>query len=70
MNQIYNKLIVTKVIPKKIEKIEETKSQVDELLGDLNPNYFKEVITLEEAKNRAMVSYIHAGGKFNFFNTY
>ena len=45
--QIYDKVTI-----KKVKKIEEHENQVDELLGDLNPKYFEEAITLKEAKER------------------
>ncbi len=65
MTQIYEKVMV-----KKVEKIEETESQDDELLGDLNPKYFEETIHLEEAKERIRASDIFAGSKFNFFSAF
>jgi mannose/fructose-specific phosphotransferase system component IIA len=65
MTQIYEKVMV-----KKVEKIEETESQDVELLGDLNPKYFEEVIRLEEAKERIRASDIFAGSKFNFFSAF
>ena len=57
MVQIYEKVLVEKV-----EKIEEAES-----LGDLNPKFFEEAISLNEAKDR-----IHSAKAYsdNIFNTY
>ena len=56
MVQIYEKVLVEKV-----EKIEEAES-----LGDLNPKFFEEAISLNEAKDR-----IHSAKAYsdNIFNT-
>ncbi len=42
-------------------------SEVDELLGDLNPRFFEEVFSMNEAKDR-----IHSAKAYsdNIFNTY
>ena len=63
--QIYEEVTI-----KKVKKIEEPENQVDELLGDLNPKYFEEAITLEEAKERIRASNIYAGSNYNVFNPY
>jgi mannose/fructose-specific phosphotransferase system component IIA len=63
-------LIYEEVMVKKSKKIEETENQVDETLGDLNPNYFEEIINLKEAKERIKASDIYAGSKFNLFSTF
>ncbi len=42
-------------------------SETDELLGDLNPRYFEEIYSLEEAKNRAEASRITPGFNNSFF---
>ena len=57
MVQIYEEVMVEKV-----EKIEEAES-----LGDLNPRYFEENISLKEAKNR-----IYSGKAYsdNLSNSY
>jgi len=65
MTQIFEEVLV-----KKSKKIEETENQVDETLGDLNPNYFEEIINLKEAKERIKASDIYAGSKFNLFSTF
>jgi hypothetical protein len=69
MTQAYEEMMETKTI-----EIEETEVQipeeneVDELLGDLNPRYFEEIITLKEAKQRAYASTVSQN--FNFFSGY
>jgi hypothetical protein len=65
MVQIYEKVMIEKV-----EKIEETESQGDELLGDLNPKFFEEVTHLKEAKERIRASDIYVGSNFNYFSTF
>ncbi len=65
MTEVYEEVMV-----KKVEKIEEPESQDDELLGDLNPKYFEEVIHLEEAMERIRGSDIYAGSIFNFFSAF
>ena len=46
---------------------ESVESEVDELLGDLNPRFFEETISLNEAKDR-----IHSAKAYSnySFNTY
>ncbi|MFX1479291.1 MAG: hypothetical protein ACFFCI_14250 [Promethearchaeota archaeon] len=69
MTQAYEERMETTSI-----EIEEVKVQipeeneVDEQLGDLNPRYFEERITLEEAKQRAYASTISQN--FNPFNPF
>ncbi len=71
MTQAYEK--VMEMISVEIEeveypKVQETKeSEVDELLGDLNPRYFEEVISMSEAHDR-----IHSAKAYSntSFNTY
>ena len=55
-------LIYEKVLVEIVEKIEEPES-----LGDLNPRYFEETISLKEAKNR-----IYSGKAYsdNLSNSY
>ena len=53
-----------------VEEIQSPKVQeneVDELIGDLNPRYFEEAMSLNEAKDR-----IHSAKAYsnNIFNTY
>jgi hypothetical protein len=69
MTQAYEEEIMEmKVI--EVEEIEHPKVQeneVDELLGDLNPRFYEEAISLNEAKDR-----IHSAKAYsdNIFNTY
>ena len=41
--------------------------ETDELLGDLNPRYFEEAYSLEDAKNRVKASGLGAGSNNAFF---
>ncbi|MHA2010262.1 MAG: hypothetical protein ACXABO_14885 [Promethearchaeota archaeon] len=71
MTQAYEKVV--KMISYEVEEIEEQKlveSEADELLGDLNPRYFEEVITLEETKRRAHISDIGFSSSFNLFGNF
>ena len=45
-------------------------SEVDELLGDLNPRYFEEVYSLEEAQNKVFSSDLIVSGNFNMFTPF
>jgi len=71
MTQTLEKLTVLK--SPEVEEIDVQiahEDDVDELLGDLNPRYFEEIITLKEAKERAYASDINVGSKLNFFSAY
>ncbi len=71
MTQAYEK--TTEMNSIEVEEIEHPEvqksmeSEVDELLGDLNPRYFEETMSMEEAKER-----IHAAKAYSnySFNTY
>jgi len=45
-------------------------SEIDELLGDLNPRYFEEALTLEDTRQKINTSDISFSSKFNVFTTY
>jgi len=60
MTQTYKKLL-----EKKSQEMKETEN--DEILGDLNPRYFEEAYSLEEAKNKAKASSLSAGSNNSFF---
>jgi hypothetical protein len=47
-----------------------TESEVDELLGDLNPRYFEEIMTLDEARQQAYTSDVSMSSNFNVFRTF
>ena len=49
---------------------ESVESEVDELLGDLNPRYFEETYSLEEAKNKVFSSDLIVSANFNMFKPY
>ena len=68
MTQAYEE--VMEMNTPEVEEIESPKVQenkVDELLGDLNPKYFEEVISMSETKDR-----IHSAKAYSnySFNTY
>ena len=44
--------------------------EVDELLGDLNPRYFEEIISLKEARQKVYSSHFSVSGNYNLFNSY
>ncbi|MFW9864717.1 MAG: hypothetical protein ACFFEN_01335 [Candidatus Thorarchaeota archaeon] len=69
MTQAYEEMMKTKSI--EIEEVEvqiPEENEIDELLGDLNPRYFEERITLKETKQRAYASTISQN--FNPFNPF
>ena len=74
MTQAYEELIEMEFT--EVEEIEHStaqesvESEVDELLGDLNPRYFEETYSLEEAKNKVFSSDINFSSSFNMFNPY
>ncbi|MHA2122633.1 MAG: hypothetical protein ACW990_15630 [Promethearchaeota archaeon] len=45
-------------------------SEVDELLGDLNPRYFEESMTLEDARQKAYTSDVSVSSSYNFFTPF
>ena len=71
MTQAYEEVMEMK--SSEVEEIEESEVQapmendVDELLGDLNPRFFEEAISLNEAKDQ-----IHSAKAYSnySFNTY
>jgi hypothetical protein len=68
MTQAYEETMEMKSI--EVEEIEEPEVQTpmeDEVLGDLNPRYFEEAMSMDEAKDR-----IHAAKAYSntIFNTY
>ncbi len=68
MTQAYEEVMEMKTPEvEEIESPEVQESKVDELIGDLNPRYYEEAITMNEAKDR-----IHSAKAYsnNIFNTY
>jgi hypothetical protein len=71
MTQAYKK-----VVEMEFEEIEypevkiSIESEVDELIGDLNPRFFEEVSSLKEAKDRIQTSDITFSSNFNVFRTF
>jgi len=68
MTQAYEEVMEMKSLEvEEIEHPEVQENEVDELLGDLNPRYYEEAISMNEAKDR-----IHSAKAYsdNIFNTY
>ena len=71
MTQAYEEVMEMKTL--EVDEIEQPEvqksmeSEVDDLLGDLNPRYFEEAMSMDEAKEQ-----IHAAKAYsnNIFNTY
>ena len=71
MTQAYEEVMEMKSLEvEEIEHPEVKESEVDELLGDLNPRYYEEVISLKEAKERVYASDINISNQFNIFRTF
>jgi hypothetical protein len=66
MTQAYEEMTEMEIIEFEVQTSEE--NEVDELLGDLNPRYFEERITLKEAKVRATLSSMNQN--FNCFSNF
>jgi hypothetical protein len=68
MTQAYEKVVEMKSIEvEEIEQPEVQENEVDELLGDLNPRYFEEVISLNEAKEQIYSSKSYSNFSFNIY---
>jgi len=68
MTQAYEEVMEMKVIEvEEIEHPEVQENEVDELLGDLNPRYYEEAISMNEAKDRIYSAKAYSD---NIFNTY
>ena len=68
MTQAYEETMEMKTLEvEEIESPEVQENEVDELIGDLNPRFFEEAISMNEAKDR-----IHSTKAYsnNIFNTY
>jgi hypothetical protein len=71
MTQTYEKTIIISFPEVEEQEIQAPmESEADELLGDLNPQYYEESISFKNAKQRIIASDINAGSKFNFFSTF
>jgi len=69
MTQTYEK--VMEMESPKIEQVETPiESEVDELLGDLNPRYFEEGMTLENALEKVYSSDIYSSRRYNMFRPF
>ena len=71
MTQAYEQSMEMKSI--EVEEIEQPEiqesmeSKVDELLGDLNPRYFEEIISLKEANDRISAAKSYSNYSFNTY---
>ncbi|MCK4284573.1 MAG: hypothetical protein KAX18_00145 [Candidatus Lokiarchaeota archaeon] len=71
MTQAYEEVMEVKSLEvEEIEHPEVQRSEVDELLGDLNPRYYEEIISLNEAQERVYSSDINFSNQFNIFRTF
>ena len=74
MTQAYEQSMEMKSI--EVEEIEQPEiqesmeSKVDELLGDLNPRYFEETISLKKARQKVYSSHFTVSGNFNMFTPF
>ncbi len=69
MTQTYEKVLEMK--SPKIEQVEiPIESELDELVGDLNPRYFEEGTTLENALENVYSSDIYSNNRYNIFRSY
>ena len=74
MTQAYEEVMEIEII--EIEEIEHptaqesVESEVDELLGDLNPRYYEETLSMEDAHNKVYSSDINFSSSFNIFNPF
>ena len=69
MTQAYEEMVETKSTEIEVAEVQIPEdNECDELIGDLNPRYFEERITLKEAKQRAYASTVSLN--FNFFSAY
>ena len=71
MTQAYEEVMEMKSLEiEEIEQPEVQENEVDELLGDLNPRYFEEAISLSEAQERIYSSDFYFNSQFNIFRTF
>ena len=68
MTQAYEEVMEMKSVEvEEIEQPEVQENHVDELLGNLNPRYFEEVIPLNEAKQRIYAAKSYSNYSFNAY---
>ena len=74
MTQVYEEVMEIEIA--EIEEIEHptaqesVESEVDELLGDLNPRYYEEILSMEDAHNKVFSSDINFSSSFNMFTPF
>ncbi|MFX0081486.1 MAG: hypothetical protein ACFE94_07020 [Candidatus Hodarchaeota archaeon] len=60
--------VIEKVLEEKRPKIEQAEN--DQMLGDLNPRYFEEAMTLKEAQQKVYSSTINLSCRYNVFRAF
>ena len=70
MTQAYENVMEIEIEFEQPEVEAPIESEMDELLGDLNPRYFEEAMTLDEARQKAYTSDVSMSSNFNVFTTY
>ncbi len=72
MTQTYEEEIMEmkSIEVEEIKHPEIQENQVDELLGDLNPRYFEETISLKKARQKVYSSHFTVSGNFNMFTPF
>ena len=70
MTQAYENVMEIEIQFEQPEFEAPSESKTDELLGDLNPRYFEEVMTLDEARQKAHLSDVSISSNLNFFTPY
>ncbi|MHA1883641.1 MAG: hypothetical protein ACXAAI_00645 [Promethearchaeota archaeon] len=70
MTQAYENVMEIEIEFEQPEVEAPIESETDELLGDLNPRYFEECMTLDDARQKAYTSDVSMSSNFNVFTTY
>jgi len=71
MTQAYEEVMEMKTL--EVEEIEQPEvqksmeSEVDDLLGDLNPRYFEEAMSMDEAKEQIYAAKAYSSYSFNTY---
>ena len=70
MTQAYENVMEIEIEFEQPEVEAPIESKTEELLGDLNPRYFEECMTLDEARQNAYASDVSISSNLNFFTPY
>ncbi|MHA1916039.1 MAG: hypothetical protein ACW986_00915 [Promethearchaeota archaeon] len=70
MTQAYENVMEIEIEIEQPEVEAPIESEVDELLGDLNPRYFEESMSLDDARQKAYTSDISMSSNYNVFRTF